>query len=105
MVDDLTHDHGETTPPEQAVNASGAQVTVYAASDGDETRLELVKNGHRYVFSYAQGEESKLLASVLDMARDPEYPLDMFDAALLSHQIGRSMAQQLRDLVRPSPEA
>ncbi len=63
--------------------------------------LELLKNGHRYVFRYEPGEESKLLSSLLEMAQDPAFPLDMFDAAILSHQIGQRLAEQLGEMLKP----
>jgi hypothetical protein len=34
------------------------------------------------------------------MARDPESDLDWFDAAVLSHQLGERMSEQLQQLRR-----
>ncbi|MEX2213922.1 MAG: hypothetical protein WD768_07330 [Phycisphaeraceae bacterium] len=63
-------------------------------------QLVLVKNGHRYVFRYAIGEETKVLAGLVEMARDPHSELDWFDAAVLSHQLGQRMSEQLDRLRR-----
>lgn len=69
--------------------------------DSNERRqLVLVKNGHRYVFRYERGEETKVLAGLVDMARDPKSELDWFDAAVLSHQLGQRMSEQLDRLRR-----
>jgi len=66
--------------------------------DDEQRQLVLVKHGHRYVFRYERGEESKVLAGLVDMARDPESELDWFDAAVLSHQLGERMSEQLQHL-------
>jgi len=63
-------------------------------------QLVLVKNGHRYVFRYERGEETKVLAGLVEMARDPKSELDWFDAAVLSHQLGQRMSEQLDRLRR-----
>ena len=49
----------------------------------------------RYVFRCARGEESQLLDQLIEMARDPGSDLEWFDAAMLSHQLGARMADQL----------
>ena len=72
-----------------------------AKENGQSTRrLELVKSGHRYVFRYCQGDESQFLASLMEMARDPQNPLDMFDAAILSHQLGVRLAKQMEQILK-----
>ncbi len=64
---------------------------------GDPPReVVLVKNGQRYVFRYSSGDESKLLASLAEMARDPQCDLGWFDVAVLSHQMGKGMEQELQ---------
>jgi hypothetical protein len=57
--------------------------------------LLLVKQGQRYVFRCAQGQESQLLDQIIEMARDTESDIQWFDAAMLSHQLGTRMADQL----------
>lgn len=63
-------------------------------------QLVLVKHGHRYVFRYECGEEPKVLSGLVDLARDPQSELDWFDAAVLSHQLGERMSEQLDRLRR-----
>lgn len=63
-------------------------------------QLVLVKHGHRYVFRYERGEETKVLSGLVDLARDPQSELDWFDAAVLSHQLGERMSEQLERLRR-----
>lgn len=63
-------------------------------------QLVLVKHGHRYVFRYERGEETKVLSGLVEMARDPQSELDWFDAAVLSHQLGERMSEQLDRLRR-----
>jgi hypothetical protein len=82
----------------------------FVKSDADESsspgslragcRLELVKDGHRYVFAYRPGEEPRVLAGLLEMARDPSCPLEMFDAALLSHQMGVQLSQRIHGMLK-----
>ena len=70
-----------------------------AAQDGGSPReLVLVKHGQRYTFRYAPGDEARLLAGIADLARDPDCPLDWFDAAVLSHQMGKNLGQQMERL-------
>jgi hypothetical protein len=64
-------------------------------------QVVLVKDGQRFVFRYEQGEESKVLASLMQMAKDPDNQLDWFDAAVLSHQMGRRMSKRLEQLLKP----
>ena len=54
-----------------------------------------MKKGHRYVFEYTPGQEAKLLGDLINMARDPSCPLNMFDAAMLSHQMGQGLGQSV----------
>jgi hypothetical protein len=70
--------------------------------DGDGfCQLALVKRGQRYIFRYRPGEEPKMLASLVEMARDPASDLDWYDAAMLSHQMGQKLSAQLQRLLKP----
>ncbi len=51
--------------------------------------LSLGKGRHRYVFWYWEGQESRLLASLVHLAEQPEIDFDWFDAAVLSYQMGK----------------
>ncbi len=79
-----------------------------SATPGDTPggrQLALVKSGHRYVFHYQPGKESELLDRLVSMARDSECSLGMFDAAVLSHQIGRRLSQQVEWMLKQSSSA
>ncbi len=65
-----------------------------------QRQLALVKNGHRYVFNYAPGHESELLDRLVSLARDPNCSFGMFDAAVLSHQVGRRLNQQVEKMLK-----
>lgn len=69
--------------------------------DASRRQLALVKDDHRYVFNYTPGEESELFERLIHMARDPNCPLEMFDAAVLSHQVGKRLSQQIDKSFKP----
>jgi hypothetical protein len=78
------------------------------ASDAPQTRLEndqvvLVKNGQRFVFRCAAGEEPGLVEQLQNLAGDTTHPLQWFDAAMLCHQLGRRMGQRLPQH-QPNPD-
>jgi len=72
-----------------------------AANDTSMRQVVLVKQGQRYVFRYAAGEEDKLLDGLKQMAHDPGHDLSWFDAAVLSHQMGQRFGQQLEKIMKP----
>jgi hypothetical protein len=73
-------------------------------SDVDDhgRQLVLVKNGERFIFRYEPGGEALALEQMLDLARDPDSPFDAFDAAVLSHQMGLQLGEQLKGLNKAS---
>lgn len=95
-------DPTETTgdPTTSTVGAGQGLLVHLGQSFASHRKLELVKKGHRYVFEYTLGEECKLLGNLINMARDPKCPLNMFDAAVLSHQMGRGLEQGLDERLR-----
>jgi hypothetical protein len=52
------------------------------------------------VFRYRSGEEGQLLQTLIDLAENPASPLDWFDAAVLSHQMGHRMADEMQALLK-----
>jgi len=68
-----------------------------ATPDGSR-ELVLVKQGQRYVFRCAPGQEPRLLDQLIEMARDDESGIEWFDAAMLSHQLGVKMVDQLQQV-------
>lgn len=63
-------------------------------------QLALAKEGHRYVFDYTPGQEPELLERLVDMAHDPNCALEMFDAAVLSHQIGIRLSHRVGEMLK-----
>ena len=51
--------------------------------------LNLAKGRQRYVFRYAPGQESQVLAALLECAERPDLDFDYYDAAVLGYQMGK----------------
>ena len=67
----------------------------------NETRqLTLIKKGQYYLFRYLPGDESALIQALIEKAEDPRCPLDWFDAAVLSHQMGHRMAAEMQEMLK-----
>ncbi len=81
-------------PIENKTPGPGPGLHEQVAADGSRELL-LVKQGQRYVFRCAHGQEPQLLDQIIEMARDPESDIQWFDAAMLSHQLGSRIADQL----------
>lgn len=62
--------------------------------------LSMIKGTHRFVFRYAEGRESELLACFVALANDAESEFDWFDAAVLSYQMGHQLAREFDPLAR-----
>jgi hypothetical protein len=66
----------------------------------ENRQLTLVKKGHYYVFRYQPGDEGTVLQTLIDLAESPKSELDWFDAAVLSHQMGHRMADEMQALLK-----
>lgn len=58
--------------------------------------LSLVKGEHRFIFRYKDGDEATLIDSFAALANDQSSHFDWFDAAVLSYQLGRRLADQCK---------
>jgi hypothetical protein len=58
--------------------------------------LSLLKSGQYYCFRYEVGQEVKVLDALIDTVHKTGSDFDWFDAAILSHQLGRHLAKELR---------
>lgn len=58
--------------------------------------LNLVKSGQYFCFKYEVGQEVKVLDALIAMVHRGDTPFDWFDAAILSHQLGRHLAKELK---------
>ena len=63
-------------------------------------QLTLVKKGHYYLFRYMPGDEAAVIQTLIERAENPKSPLDWFDAAVLSHQMGHRMAAEMQALLK-----
>lgn len=59
-------------------------------------RLQLLRGNHRFEIRYDVGEEAKVLETLIDMINNPDVKFDWFDAAILTHQMGHHLAQELK---------
>ena len=76
------------TPP---TSAPGAE----AATPRTLRRLTLAKEEQHYIFTYEPGRELDVLAAIVALVQDSASGLDWYDAAVLSHQMGQQMTEQL----------
>jgi hypothetical protein len=62
----------------------------------DMKSLSLMKGDHYFCFRYEVGQEVKVLDALIDMVHKSGNHFDWFDAAILSHQLGRHLAKELK---------
>jgi hypothetical protein len=70
---------------------------------GEPIELTIVKGGRTLTYRCDAGREAELIQRLADDAADPEMPLTWFDAAVLSHRVGRSMRDVLNDRSQSPP--
>ena len=58
--------------------------------------LSLAKGDQYFCFRYEVGQEVKVLDALIDMVHKSNHQFDWFDAAILSHQLGRHLLKELR---------
>jgi len=58
--------------------------------------LTLVKGEQVYCFRYEVGCESAVLDALTELVTKSNREFDCFDVAILSHQLGQHLAQELR---------
>ncbi len=58
-------------------------------------QIALVKGSQRYVFRYTPGNEPQIIDTFITLADDVDNEFDWFDAAVLSHQMGKQMHRQV----------
>lgn len=61
--------------------------------------LVLVKHEQKWIFKYMSGEEQAVLFWLAEQARNPKSEFDWFDAAVLSHQMGDTLHNELKHLM------
>lgn len=58
----------------------------------DIREVRFDKGGHVYILRYRRGQEFSLPDILIEMAFSKQLNFDMFDAAVVSYQIGRNMS-------------
>lgn len=61
--------------------------------------IRLCKGGHEFWFRYQQGDETSVLAALVEMVGRKDLPFDWFDAAVMSHQLGEHLAKELQGVM------
>ena len=64
--------------------------------------LAFSKAGHTYLFRYPGGSEDTMVDVVMQLAEDPDSPLDWLDAATLSFQAAQYAAETCNSTLLPS---
>lgn len=73
-----------------------SQPSAGVGSSDPRRTLVLMKQGHRHVFHYRQGDEQAMLRELQNLASDSQSVITPFDAAVLARQIAG-------DMLRPAP--
>jgi hypothetical protein len=58
--------------------------------------LSLIKGREHFCFRYEIGQEEQVLRAMIDMVHRRDLKFDWFDAAVLSHQLGRHLAKEMK---------
>lgn len=66
--------------------------------------LTFAKSGHTYLFRYPPGSEDGMVDVVMQLAEDPDSPLDWLDAATLSFQAAQYAADTCSEALLPSQD-
>ena len=65
--------------------------------------ISLQRCSCRFVIHYEVGREADVLEALVDMQKRKVLNFGWFDAAVLSHQLGRHLAQELKELSLKTP--
>jgi len=58
--------------------------------------LSLVKDDQQFCFRYEVGYEAQVLDALVEMVHSSDLKFDWFEAAVLSHQLGQHLAEELK---------
>lgn len=64
--------------------------------------LELVKAGHTFRVRYEVGSEQIVLDELAAMVKRDDLPFDWFSAAVMSHQLGQNISEEMKTLLPES---
>ena len=80
-------------PKENPLNGSSHG---HSAPPDELLEVDFQKDGQRYTFRFAPGQERAVFEALVALAEDPAYNLDWFDAAMLSHRMGPHVQSHLQ---------
>jgi hypothetical protein len=66
---------------------------------GQMKTLSLSKGREHFSFRYESGDEAGVLGAMVELVNRKNSGFDWFDAAVLSHQLGHHLAQELKTLL------
>ena len=58
-------------------------------------QVALVKDGHHFIFRYAEGDEESLIQVLMETAGRTDLNFNWFDAAVLSRQVNEKLLKRL----------
>ncbi len=61
--------------------------------------ISLVKGKHTFSFRYEVGQEKSVLDALGAMVKRRDLSFDWFDAAVLSHQLGQHLSQEMQSFL------
>ena len=71
-------------------------------TESEKKQLALVKGKQSFVFRYRAGREADVLDAFVALANDAASEFDWFDAAVLSYQLSREVANGAEAIFAPS---
>lgn len=71
-------------------------------TESEQKQLALVKGKQSFVFRYQTGHEADVLDAFVALANDASSEFDWFDAAVLSYQLSREVANGAEAIFAPS---
>ncbi len=98
----LIHTARPAAPADQGEKVKRPMPTTEPTSS-QPRQLQLVKKDQRWLFRYAPGEEKAVMQRMIDVAQHPDTDFDLFDAAVLCHQMGEHLGQQIKQLQENQP--
>ena len=66
-------------------------------------QLQLVKKDQCWLFRYEPGEEQAVVQRMIDVAQRADTEFDLFDAAVLCHQMGEHISNKIKALQETEP--
>ena len=62
----------------------------------EDRQIVLSKSGETFIIRYVPGDEAFVLDHLVEMVNRPDPRFDWFDAGVMSHQLGKAIAADLK---------